>query len=107
MEELSAACPEYRFGQLVQNLAFLAREDGDRPAWDVFETAPPVQTMVSVSLLCFVTLSFELTMNQLFCVPEDPSLTVLATPSDWHVDELRASVPPEPTPLMILLMRVE
>ena len=30
IEELSAACPEYRFGQLVLNLAFLAREDGDQ-----------------------------------------------------------------------------
>jgi hypothetical protein len=35
IEELSAACPEYRFGQLVLNLAFLAREDGDRVAWDL------------------------------------------------------------------------
>jgi hypothetical protein len=35
IEELSAACPEYRFGQLVLNLAFLAREDGDRLAWNV------------------------------------------------------------------------
>ena len=35
IEEMSAACPEYRFGQLVLNLAFLAREDGDRRAWDV------------------------------------------------------------------------
>ena len=35
LEELSAACPEYRFGQLVLNLAFLAREDGDRRAWDL------------------------------------------------------------------------
>ena len=35
IEELSATCPEYRFGQLVLNLAFLAREDGDRQAWDV------------------------------------------------------------------------
>ena len=35
MEELSTACPEYRFGQLVLNLAFLAREDGDRVAWDL------------------------------------------------------------------------
>ena len=35
IEELSAACPEYRFGQLVLNLAFLAREDGDRLAWDL------------------------------------------------------------------------
>ena len=57
-------------------------------------TEIPAQTMVSVSLLFFVTLSFELTMNQLFCVDEAPSLTVLATPSDWHVDELRASAPP-------------
>jgi hypothetical protein len=35
IEELSTACPEYRFGQLVLNLAFLAREDGDRVAWDL------------------------------------------------------------------------
>ena len=35
VEELSVACPEYRFGQLVLNLAFLAREDGDRLAWDL------------------------------------------------------------------------
>jgi hypothetical protein len=35
IEDLSAACPEYRFGQLVLNLAFLARENGDRLAWDV------------------------------------------------------------------------
>ncbi len=35
IEELSAACPEYRFGQLVLNLAFLAREEGDRVAWDL------------------------------------------------------------------------
>jgi hypothetical protein len=35
IEELSAECPEYRFGQLVINLAFLAREDGDRLAWDL------------------------------------------------------------------------
>ena len=35
IEELSAACPEYRFGQLVLNLAFLARDDGDRLAWDI------------------------------------------------------------------------
>jgi hypothetical protein len=32
IEEMSVACPEYRFGQLVLNLAFLAREDGDRLA---------------------------------------------------------------------------
>jgi len=35
IEQLSAACPEYRFGQLVLNLAFLARDNGDRLAWDV------------------------------------------------------------------------
>jgi hypothetical protein len=35
IEELSVACPEYRFGQLVLNLASLAREDGDRLAWRV------------------------------------------------------------------------
>src|SRR5271157_169011 len=65
-------------------------------------------TVVFVSLLFFLTVSFELTMNQLFCAPEAPSLTVLATTSDWHVDELRASVKPAgPTPLMILLMRSE
>ena len=33
IEELSVACPDYRFGQLVLNLAFLARDDGDRLAW--------------------------------------------------------------------------
>jgi hypothetical protein len=35
IEQLSAACPEYRFGQLVLNLAFLAHDNGDRVAWDV------------------------------------------------------------------------
>lgn len=35
IEELSAVCPDYRFGQIVLNLAFLAREDGDRLAWDL------------------------------------------------------------------------
>jgi hypothetical protein len=35
IEQLSDACPEYRFGQLVMNLAFLAREDGDRRASDL------------------------------------------------------------------------
>lgn len=35
LEELSAACPEYRFGQLVLNLAFLVREDGDSQAWHI------------------------------------------------------------------------
>jgi hypothetical protein len=40
--ELSTAFPEYRFGQLVLNLAFLAREGGDRVAWD-FEDAEFVE----------------------------------------------------------------
>jgi hypothetical protein len=35
LEELSETCPEYRFGQMVLNLAFLARENGDGMAWDV------------------------------------------------------------------------
>jgi hypothetical protein len=35
IEELSAACPEYRFGQLVVTLAFMARDDGDRLAWNL------------------------------------------------------------------------
>ena len=35
IEELSDECPEYRFGQLVMNLAFLAREDGDSHAWHI------------------------------------------------------------------------
>ena len=38
IEELSAACPEYRLGQLILNLAFLAREDGDQ-ALDVVRVA--------------------------------------------------------------------
>jgi hypothetical protein len=35
IEELSEACPEYRLGQLILNLAFLSREDGDRFVWDL------------------------------------------------------------------------
>ena len=35
IEELSAACPEYRLGQLILNLAFLVREDGDQSLWDI------------------------------------------------------------------------
>ncbi len=35
IEELSIACPEYRFGQLVLNLAFLARENGDCQTWNI------------------------------------------------------------------------
>jgi hypothetical protein len=38
IEELSAACSDYRFGQLVLNLAFLAREDGDHLAWHLEDT---------------------------------------------------------------------
>ncbi len=35
IEEMSAACPDYRFGQMVLNLAFLAAEDGDQRLWDL------------------------------------------------------------------------
>ena len=35
IEKLSVACPEYRFGQLVLNLAFLARDDGDSKVWHI------------------------------------------------------------------------
>jgi hypothetical protein len=35
IEELSDACPEYRFGQMVLNLAFLARKDGDAQVWHI------------------------------------------------------------------------
>lgn len=35
LEELSLACPDYRFGQLVLNLAFLAREDGEDRLWSM------------------------------------------------------------------------
>jgi hypothetical protein len=41
--------------------------------------------MVSVSPLCLVTLSFVLTMNQLFFVAAGPSLKVFGTQSDWQV----------------------
>lgn len=30
LEQVSAECPEYRFGQLLLNLAFLVRADGDQ-----------------------------------------------------------------------------
>ena len=29
LEELSATCPEYRFGQMIANLAMLARGDAE------------------------------------------------------------------------------
>lgn len=35
IEELSSACPEYRLGQMILNLAFMAREEGDRALWDL------------------------------------------------------------------------
>jgi hypothetical protein len=35
LEELSAACPEYRLGQMLLNLAFMVREGGDRSLWDL------------------------------------------------------------------------
>ena len=35
IEALSEECPDYRFGQLVLNLAFLAREGGDGLAWEI------------------------------------------------------------------------
>ncbi len=33
LEELSATCPEYRFGQMIANLAMLARGDADSAIW--------------------------------------------------------------------------
>jgi hypothetical protein len=39
IEELSAECPEYRLGQMLLNLACLAREDGDRQLWDIEDAA--------------------------------------------------------------------
>jgi hypothetical protein len=35
LEELSEACPEYRFGQMVANLAMLARGDAEGAVWDM------------------------------------------------------------------------
>jgi len=35
LEELSETCPEYRLGQMVLYLAFLARENGDSMAWHI------------------------------------------------------------------------
>jgi hypothetical protein len=34
-EELSEACPEYRFGQMIANLTMLARGDDENAIWDV------------------------------------------------------------------------
>jgi hypothetical protein len=35
LEELSEACPEYRFGQMIANLAMLARGDTEGAIWDM------------------------------------------------------------------------
>jgi hypothetical protein len=35
LEELSEACPGYRFGQMIANLAFLARGDVDGAVWEM------------------------------------------------------------------------
>ena len=33
--ELSETCPEYRFGQMIANLAMLARGDAEGALWDL------------------------------------------------------------------------
>jgi len=35
LEELSQACPEYRLGQMIANLAMLARGDAEGAIWDM------------------------------------------------------------------------
>jgi hypothetical protein len=35
LEELSEACPEYRLGQMIANLAMLARGDTEGAIWDM------------------------------------------------------------------------
>ncbi len=35
LEELSEACPEYRFGQMIANLAMLAKGDAEGAVWDL------------------------------------------------------------------------
>jgi hypothetical protein len=35
LEELSEACPEYRFGQMIANLAMLARGDAEGAIWEM------------------------------------------------------------------------
>ena len=35
LEELSEACPEYRFGQMIANLTMLARGDAEGALWDM------------------------------------------------------------------------
>jgi hypothetical protein len=35
LQELSQACPEYRFGQMIANLAMLARGDAEGAVWEI------------------------------------------------------------------------
>jgi hypothetical protein len=35
LEELSEACPEYRLGQMIANLAMLARGDDEGAIWNM------------------------------------------------------------------------
>ena len=35
LQELSEACPDYRFGQMIANLTMLARGDADGALWDL------------------------------------------------------------------------
>lgn len=35
LEDLSIACPEYRLGQMIANLAMLARGDAEGAIWDM------------------------------------------------------------------------
>jgi hypothetical protein len=35
LEELSETCPEYRFGQMIANLAMLARGDANGAIWEM------------------------------------------------------------------------
>ena len=35
LAELSEACPEYRFGQMIATLAMLARGDAEGALWDM------------------------------------------------------------------------
>jgi hypothetical protein len=35
LEELSETCPEYRLGQMIANLAMMARGDAEGALWDM------------------------------------------------------------------------
>ncbi len=35
LRDLSEACPDYRLGQMLLNLAFLAKDDGDQNLWNM------------------------------------------------------------------------